>query len=85
VANASDACGFTEQDAVVKPAEGCSIDQLCPCAGPRGTTGTWKNKGEYVSRVAKSTESFLTAGLITAAEKDVMQSAAGQSDCGVKK
>jgi len=85
VANSSDVCGFTELDAVVKPAEGCSIAQLCPCAGPRGTTGAWKNHGGYVSCTAKSAESFLAAGLITAAEKDAVCSEAGQSDCGVKK
>jgi hypothetical protein len=84
-ANSGDVCGFTELDAVVKPAEGCSIDQLCPCEGPRGTTGSWKNHGGYVSCVAKSAESFLAAELITQAEKDAICSEAGQSGCGVKK
>ncbi len=85
VANASDACALTELNAVVKPAEGCSIDQLCPCDGPRGTISAWKNHGQYVSCVAKSAESFLAAGLITQAEKDAVCSEAGQSVCGGKK
>lgn len=85
VANDSDACALTVLNAVVNPAEGCSIDQLCPCEGPRGTTGAWKNHGSYVSCTAKSAESFLAAELITQAEKDAVCSEAGQSACGVKK
>ncbi len=85
VANSSDACALTELNAVVKPAEGCSIDQLCPCEGPRSTTGSRKNHGSYVSCVAKTAESFFAAGLITQAEKDAVCSEAGQSSCGGKK
>ncbi len=84
VKNDGDACPFTELDFIVDAA-GCAIDQLCPCEGPRGVTGLWKNHGQYVSCVAKSAESFLEAGLITEAEKDAICSDAGQSDCGVKK
>ncbi len=55
---------------------GCSIAQLCPCAGP------WKNHGKYVSCVAHASESFVDAGLITGAQKGAIVSAAGQSSCG---
>ncbi|MGR0481983.1 MAG: thrombospondin type 3 repeat-containing protein [Candidatus Electronema sp. V4] len=85
VANSGDACGFTELNAAVNPAEGCSIAQLCPCEGPRGVTGLWKNHGQYVSCTAKSAESFVGLNLITEAEKDAAVSAAAESDCGAKK
>ncbi len=57
-------------------AAGCSIDQLCPCAGP------WQNHGKYVSCVAHAGNALVTAGLITDAQRSVLVSAAGQSDCG---
>ena len=66
----------------VEPATGCSIAQLCPCAGPRGTTQPWKNHGQYVSCVSKSAQGFFQQGLITSAEKGAIVSAAGQSSCG---
>lgn len=66
----------------VDPGMGCSIAQFCPCAGPRGTTQHWKNHGQYVSCVAKTSQSFANAGLITEGEKGDITSAAGQSSCG---
>jgi hypothetical protein len=69
---------------VVDPGTGCSIAQLCPCEGPRGTTVPWKNHGQYVSCVAKSAEGSVVQGLITEAEKDAIVSAAAGSACGDK-
>ncbi|MCW5205529.1 FG-GAP repeat protein [Desulfobulbus sp. F5] len=83
VADTNDNCPSTASGDVVD-ATGCSISQLVPCQGPKGTTASWRNKGQYVSAVAKSAESFLAAGLITAAEKDAIVSAAAQSKCGGK-
>ena len=85
VANASDLCADTPQYEIVDPAIGCSIAQLCPCEGPRGTTVSWRNHGKYVSCVAKTSENFVEQGLITEAEKDSTVSEAAQSDCGDKK
>ena len=82
VLNGADICAFTPSGVAVDAATGCSIAQLCPCAGPRGTTQAWKNHGQYVSCVAKSSQSFVQQGLITAAQKDAITSAAGQSSCG---
>jgi YVTN family beta-propeller protein len=82
VPNGGDVCGFTPAGVPVDPATGCSIAQLCPCAGPRGTTQPWKNHGQYVSCVTKTAQSFAQAGLITAAEKSAITSAAAQSSCG---
>ncbi len=84
VADTNDNCPSTAFGDVVD-ATGCSISQLVPCQGPKGTTASWKNKGQYVSTVAKSAESFLAAGLITQAEKDAIVSAAAQSTCGGNK
>jgi hypothetical protein len=75
VPDGTDSCPNTAAGAVVNAA-GCSIDQLCPCAS------SWKNHGAYVSCVAHATNDFVAAGLLTGAEKGVIQSAAGASDCG---
>jgi parallel beta-helix repeat protein len=84
VLNAFDQCEFTPLDTIVDPTNGCSIDQLNPCEGPRGTTVPWKNHGKYVSSVAKSANSFLEQGLITEEEKDAIMSSAANSACGKK-
>lgn len=70
-----DQCPGTTPAAVVD-AEGCSIEQLCPCAGP------WRNHGGYVSCVSHAANDFLSAGLITQQMKGAIVSAAGQSSCG---
>jgi len=82
VPDSQDQCPNTPAGAVVD-ADGCSIAQLAPCAGP-SSGETWKNHGQYVSAVAKTAESFLAAGLITKAEKDEIMKAAAQSNCGRK-
>ncbi len=73
-----DSCPLTELDAVTD-ATGCSIAQLCPA------DDDWKNHGAYVRCVARSSENFLDAGLITEDEKDAIVSEAGQSDIGKKR
>jgi hypothetical protein len=82
VLDSSDICPFTEAGDIVDPSNGCSLAQQCPCAGPRGTTSAWRNHGQYVSCVAQASNRFVGAGLITQAEKDALQSGAGQSSCG---
>lgn len=77
VLDADDACPNTPLGEIVD-AIGCSIDELCPC------DNEWKNHGAYVSCVAHTAEDFIDAGLITEAEKDIIVSAAGHSDCGKK-
>jgi hypothetical protein len=78
----SDLCAGTPENVAVEPASGCSIAQLCPCDGARGTNQRWKNHGQYVSCNARATTDFVAAGLITSAEKDAIMSAAGESSCG---
>jgi hypothetical protein len=62
-------------------ANGCSIDQLAPCAGP-ASGGTWKNHGQYVSTVAHVVEEFVDQGLITEEQGEEIVEQAAQSDCG---
>jgi len=83
VADALDTCPNTPLCSIVD-AQGCSIDQLAPCAGP-ASGGEWKNHGQYLSAVAKAASDFVAQGLISESEKDALVSAAAQSPCGSKK
>ena len=80
VGDSVDLCPDTPAGAIVD-ANGCSIDQLAPCAGP-ASGGTWKNHGQYVSAVAHAAEEFRELGLITQAEAEAIVVQAAQSDCG---
>lgn len=75
VTNDADACPDTAEGDVVD-ATGCAIAQICPC------DDDWKNHGQYVSCVAHATNDFVADGLLTGAEKGVIQSEAGASACG---
>jgi len=85
ITNSADLCADTYPGEIIDPGTGCSLEQLCPCDGPMGTTVPWRNQGKYVSCVAKSAESFVEMGLITEADKDAIVSSAAQSSCGDKK
>ena len=85
VANGGDVCPGTPFGATVSPDTGCSIAQLCPCEGPRGSTESWRNHGKYVSCTARSAGTFVDLGLISEAEKDQIVSSAANSNCGSKK
>jgi hypothetical protein len=82
VPDSQDQCPNTPPDTVVN-AQGCSIDQLVPCAGP-ATGGTWKNHGQYVSTFAHVAHDFLAQHLITRREKGQLVARAAQSNCGRK-
>ena len=77
VLDAGDSCMGTPAGAPVL-GNGCSVAQQCPC------NNAWKNHGAYVSCVAKATNALVAQGAITGAQKDAIQSAAGQSSCGQK-
>lgn len=83
VPDTADVCPNTPPCSVVD-AQGCTIDQLVPCAGP-ASGGTWKNHGQYVSSVAQAVDELLTEGKISESEADAILTAAGQSPCGSKK
>ena len=78
--DSQDACPNTPPGSIVN-AQGCSIDQLVPCAGP-ASGGTWKNHGQYVSTVTHVVQQFVAQGLITRAEKGQIVSQAARSNCG---
>ena len=82
VANGTDECAATPLGTVTDPAHGCSITQLCPCEGPRGTVMPWRNHGKYTSCVAHAAGDFADQGLISLTAKDELVSAAAQSSCG---
>jgi len=82
VGDSLDLCPDTAPGAVVN-ADGCSIDQLVPCDGPR-TGGTWKNHGTYVAAIAHAANEFLVQGLISGDQKGAIVSNAAQSSCGRK-
>ncbi len=75
-----DLCPNTPPCTIVD-AQGCSIEQLVPCAGPP-TGGTWKNHGQYVSTMAHVTQDFVRQGLISEADRAALVRQAAQSDCG---
>ncbi len=81
-ADGADECPGTPLGELVDPGIGCSIDQLAPCTGPRGTNQQWKNHGKYVSAVAHAAQQFVDLGLITESQKGDIVSAAAQSECG---
>ncbi len=82
VTDAADECPGTGFGELVDPANGCSISQLAPCEGARGTNQPWKNHGKYVSAVAHAAQRFVDLGLISESEKGDIVSAAASSDCG---
>ncbi len=70
-----DQCPITPAGAVVD-ANGCSIDQLCPCDGP------WKNHGEYLNCLRVVAAQFALDGLITETQAKLLLREAASSDCG---
>src|SRR4051794_8880420 len=76
----ADQCPNTSPDSVVN-AQGCSLDQLVPCAGP-ASGGTWKNHGEYVSSFTQAANQFAAQGFISRKDKGQLTSQAARSNCG---
>jgi len=82
VPNGTDACPNTPRGVIADPDTGCSLDQLCPCEGPRGQSVSWKNHGQYVSCVAKTLKSFLEKHLLPSATASRRNDEAAKSNCG---
>jgi hypothetical protein len=78
VADGNDICPETSFGAVVHPESGCSIEQLCPCEGPRGQSVPWKKDRKYVHCVSSSTHTFVRLGLITEDERAALIAAASR-------
>lgn len=75
VSDGSDKCQATTLGQVVD-SNGCSIPDTCPCLSD------WRNHGAYMKCVARTSESFVTAGLISSSQKDAIVSAGAGSSCG---
>ncbi|MEM6702016.1 MAG: thrombospondin type 3 repeat-containing protein [Acidobacteriota bacterium] len=82
VRNRHDRCPFTPPGTVVAPGNGCSIEQLVPCDGPRGMSRPWRNHGQYMRALTQTAKRFVQLGLITQQEKHDIVSAGAQSQCG---
>jgi hypothetical protein len=75
VPNGRDLCQDTRPGLAVD-ANGCGIEQLCPCPGP------WKNHREYVKCMREEAFRFWREGRITAGERINIVKQAEQSNCG---
>ncbi len=80
VIDSLDNCPATAAGEVVN-ASGCSVNDLCPCAGPAPAM-PWNNHGEYVSCVTHALDDFADQGLIARSERGGIVSAAARSGCG---
>jgi hypothetical protein len=83
VPDAVDLCPGTPPCTIVST-NGCSIDELVPCAGPV-TGGKWANHGAYLSAVTNALNDFQAQGLISGYEKAAFEAQAAASDCGERK
>jgi hypothetical protein len=72
VLNEDDLCAYTPLVEAADPEYGCSVAQYCPCEGPRGQSEPWRNKGKFMSCLAKTAKSFMLRGLISKEEKKEM-------------
>ena len=81
VEDPADECPETVPGEVVD-ADGCSIAQHCPCAGPSGSACGWRNHGAYVRCVQKTARAYFREGLITRQQKLEFVKSAAKADCG---
>jgi DNA-binding beta-propeller fold protein YncE len=79
VPDAADQCPGSAPGAAVD-AQGCSIEQLVPCSGPRPGL-PWRNHGQYVSAITKIAHAFAAAGFITRQEEKAVIRRAARSHC----
>ena len=75
VPNGQDVCPDT-LPGVVADANGCSIEQICPCSGP------WKDHREYVKSVKEQAFRFWKEGRIPMTQRKAIVKEAAQSNCG---
>ncbi len=76
VPNDADECADTPTGAIVN-ADGCSLDQLVPCAGS-------ENHGHYLSALAVQLAEFVSQGRFSLEQAHDIFTAAAQSNCGKK-
>ena len=76
-----DECLNTESDATVDE-QGCSIDQLCPCEGPKDSGDVWRNHGNFMACIVSSTREFVGADLLANKQRATLIRLAAKSSCG---
>jgi len=79
VGDACDHCPNTPAHAIVN-ADGCSVDQICPCEGPRDG-GEW-TRGGYAKCVAGAVRDLRRLGLLSRREAADVVRGALQNGCG---
>jgi hypothetical protein len=80
VADDSDACLETPPGAVVL-SDGCALEQLCPCDGPRAG-GSWGHRERYQRCVKRASRQFFQEGLLSWQERIAWFRDAERSRCG---
>jgi len=73
-------CLQTPSNQVVT-SQGCSIDQVCPCAAPLGRE-QWKNHAEYVQCVNGAADELVADGVLTKNQRKEIVRRAERSACG---
>jgi hypothetical protein len=80
VGDACDLCPDTWAGSVIT-SDGCSIEQLCPCAGP-ATDAEWQSPDQYLRCVAGATRTLRRAGRLSRAQSLGILREAAHSGCG---
>lgn len=81
IGDACDTCPDTVLGAPVL-SNGCSVEQICPCAGPRPGE-LWADQRSYVTCVARVLKILVGAGEITRDQARQISQAAVRSGCGL--
>jgi hypothetical protein len=79
VGDACDQCPDTSSGAMVN-GDGCSVEQLCPCEGPRDG-GAWR-RGAYAKCVARAVRDLRRLGLVSRGEAGTLIRRSLQNGCG---
>jgi len=80
IGDACDKCPDTPSGAPVT-ADGCSVDQLCPCDGPQ-SGDQWNSQQEYLRCVVKATRRLRHDGQVSRADSFRILRRAAKSACG---
>eukprot|EP00898_Chlorokybus_atmophyticus_P004925 jgi/Chlat1/5433/Chrsp36S05437 len=80
VPTSSDQCPKTPVGEVVD-ATGCSVTQLCPCFGPKGSSSPWLNTAAYICCVKSAIVDFVVAGVFNATDAKEYRAFAEELQC----
>lgn len=83
VPNRDDQCPLTRGPKGVDPDTGCSLVQLCPCAGPMGGQDPWDDQQDYLKCVKDNAKHLRQIDVISQAEYKFLLDEAKASQCGL--